>query len=582
VRYRPLVPDSPVTQAVALPIAGSPVTTSIVFLSSAGFVSLSDANGFTSLMVEAAQPSTWPQYFGVTAAANIAHSGNFDLSVVYNPPGGATGVPSPVILETLSNLSLKPADPNYVVKQINSLSKFISVPASYTPPAVSLSSFPSKPTMLSNSGSINLQDSGAHTYLTVQATNPLGWPPSFGVVVQGNQQKPTIFNLLVVYDPRSGGVGVQLPIVVEQFNGVSLATVAALFTSNSQLVTVRSFEQEPNPSLSAFDLMNYDASQAVPVITLNGIHNSVATTWTCGPDLLENGPSDPSFVVEIESDQTAHLRFGDDTNGLRPESATSFTAAYRIGNGTAGNVAAESLVFLAAADARIQTCINALPASGGIDPETTDQIRRRAPQAFLTQERAVTMADYEAVVDRNPQVEQSVATLRWTGSWYTVFLTAQPKAGGNLSRALAKALKRYVEHYRLAGQDLQFEPPQYVPLEIKLAVCVDPDYFQSDVRQSLLQVLGNQVLPNGQRGYFYPGTFTFGQTVYLSPIYAAARQVAGVLSVTATTFQPQGVNSGVYLTNGEIPLGPFQIALMQNDPSFPNHGQLTLVMQGGK
>src|SRR5262249_49184797 len=191
------------------------------------------------------------------------------------------------------------------------------------------------------------------------------------------------------------------------------------FTSASELVTVRSFEQEPNPSLSAHDLMNFDASQAVPVITLSGIHNGVTTKWTPEPDLLKNGPSDPNFVVEIESDQTAYLRFGDNTNGLRPESGTSFTASYRIGSGVAGNVGAESLVFLATADARIQTCINPLPASGGIDPETTDQIRRRSPQAFLTQERAVTMADYEAVVDRNPQVEQSVATLRWPRSSYT-------------------------------------------------------------------------------------------------------------------------------------------------------------------
>lgn len=579
VRYRPLVPDNPITQAVPLPLAGSPVTNGIVHLQSSGFVSLSDVNGFTSLMLAAAEPFTWPQFFGVAVTKNVAHSGNFDLSVVYSPSGAAAGE---VFLESFPNLSIKPADPNYAPKQINSLSKFITVPSSYTPPLTGPTSFPSKPTMLSNSGPVNLQDLSAQTYLVVQATNPLGWPPSFGVIAQGNQQNPDIFNLLVVYDPPSGGVDVQIPIVVEQFNAVSLATVSGLFTSNSELVSVKSFEEQPNPSLSAFDLMNYDASQAVPVITLSGVHNNVTTQWTPEPDLLESGPGDTAFVVEIEANQTANLRFGDNTNGLRPESGTSFTAAYRIGNGTAGNVGAESLVFLAAADARIQSCTNPLPASGGIDPETTDQIRRRAPQAFLTQQRAITMPDYEAVVDSNPQVQESVATLRWTGSWYTVFITAQPKAGGNLPPVLESALDQNVERYRLAGQDLQFESAQYVPLQIQLTVCVDPDYFQSDVQQSLLQVLGSQLLPNGQKGIFFPGNFTFGQAVYLSPIYAAARQVPGVLSVTATVFQPQGVNSNIYLANGEIPLGPFQVALMQNDPSFPNHGQLTLVMQGGK
>src|SRR5207302_8160339 len=141
--------------------------------------------------------------------------------------------------------------------------------------------------------------------------------------------------------------------------------------------------------------------------------------------------SEPVFVVEVESDGTATLRFGDNVNGRIPEADTQFTADYRIGNGSAGNVGADSLVFFSAADARIRSCRNPLPAAGGTDPETNDQIRRRAPQAFLKQERAVTMPDYEAWADTNPQVDRAVATLRWTGSWYTVFVAVEPKGGGN-------------------------------------------------------------------------------------------------------------------------------------------------------
>jgi predicted phage baseplate assembly protein len=258
-----------------------------------------------------------------------------------------------------------------------------------------------------------------------------------------------------------------------------------------------------------------------------------------------------------------------------------FTANYRIGNGTAGNVGANSLVFFAG-DPRITRCTNPLPATGGFDPETNDQIRRRAPQAFMTQERAITMADYEAVAERNSLVENAVATLRWTGSWYTVFITAEPKGAGNLTASLSQAIAQTVNRYRLAGQDFQLESPQYVPLEINLTICVDPAYFKADVQQQLRLVLGDQIMPNGQKGLFYPDNFTFGQTVYLSPIYAAARSVAGVTSVTATVFQPQGFLTQVYLLKAEIPLGPFQIARMDNDPSLPDHGQLTLTMLGGK
>jgi hypothetical protein len=335
-------------------------------------------------------------------------------------------------------------------------------------------------------------------------------------------------------------------------------------------------------SLSADALMNFDPTQAVPAITLQGTLDAVTEKWEPVKDLLENNESDPAFVVEVESNGIATLRFGDDVNGKTPDQGTSFVASYRIGNGTAGNVGADSLVFLAAGDARIQSCRNPLPATGGTDPETNDQIRRRAPQAFLTQERSITMADYEAVAESNSQVDNAVASLRWTGSWYTVFIAVEPVGGGNLTTTLQKTLKQAEERYRLAGQDLELDSPQYLSLEIVLAVCVNPNYFQLDVEQSLLQVLGSAILPNGTKGLFYPDNFTFGQTVYLSPVYAAARSVAGVTSVTAITFQPQGVNTSQYLEAGEIELGPLQVARLDNDPNFPDHGQLTLQMQGGK
>jgi predicted phage baseplate assembly protein len=436
--------------------------------------------------------------------------------------------------------------------------------------------------MLPNTGTVDLQDlsSPAVTYLTLEAANPSGWTSLFGVTAQPDAS-PVLFDLQVVYDPPSG-VGVALPVTVEKFTNLSLGTAASQINATSELISVESFARTAAASLSASALVNFDPSQAVPVISLSETFNARTETWNSVQDLLESGESDTEFVVEVDTDGTATLRFGDNTNGKTPDTGSAFIGAYRIGNGTAGNVGADSLVFLAAADARIQSCRNPLPAAGGAGPETNEQIRRRAPQAFLTQERAVTMADYEAVAEANPQVNQAVASLRWTGSWYTVSIAVEPKGDGDLTPALQQTLKSAEERYRLAGQDLELAPPQYVALQIALEVCVDPNYFRADVQRSLLQVLGNRILPNGQKGLFFPDNFTFGQTVYLSPIYAAARSVAGVTAVRAVTFQPQGVNSTQYLAAGEIKLGPLQVARLDNDPSFPNHGQLTLTMEGGK
>ncbi|MFZ0746885.1 MAG: putative baseplate assembly protein [Terracidiphilus sp.] len=585
VRYRPRLPDSPITEAVPLPLAGSPATASAVPLKASGYVSLNDSNGFVSMMIAADAPLSWPQFFGVTANVNGSNPSEFDLEVVFNPPGGPAGVTGPVVLEQFLALSLVPADPNYAPTVLNASSRFVLVPSGFTPPATAPTAFPAPPTMLSASGTTDLKDASSNVYLTVEPTNPLGWPPLFSVVAQGELLNPDVFNLILLYSPPSGAVGVSLPIIVEEFDSLSLANVAATFSVASDLLTVKTFEEGPNPSLSAHSLMDFDASQAVPVIALTGTLNGVTTTWTAAPDLLADSADDTQFVVEVDTDGTATLRFGDDTNGKRPETATVFTATYRIGNGTAGNVGANSLTQYAAgvlADSLITGCTNPLPASGGIDPETNAQICRRAPQAFLTQERAVTMTDYVNIAEQNPQVEDAAAALRWTGSWYTVFITAEPQGAGGLSKTLRRGLTQYVNQYRLAGQDILIEPPQYVSLSIALTICVDSDYFQRDVQQMLMQVLGSGTLPDGQPALFAGENFKLGQTVYLSPIYAAARAVAGVQTVTATVFEPQGQNTKVYLQQGFIPMGPFQVAHMDNDPSLPGNGRLRLTMQGGR
>lgn len=585
-RYSPQIPDSPITQAVpvsvvALPGSGNPVTNGVLPLSGAGFVALPDASGFISLTLQNTNPASWPSLFGVLVKPNTANPANIDISVVYNPPGGAAGLYKQIAVEQFLSLSLNPASPSYAVKQINANSQLIQVQA---PPAAAPAGFPSAPTMLSNTGPVNLQDTSPVpvTYLTAQPTNTSNWPPLLGVIAKPNSN-PTYFDLQIVYNPP----GISNPTIIEQFTNLLPATAAGVIDAGSSLVTVQGFAQSVDPGVSAYDLMNYDPTDAVPEITLAGTLNGITQTWTPQQNLLSNSPSDPAFVVETEYTGVSTLRFGDNTNGLTPDPGTAFTASYRIGNGTRGNVGAESLTMLSAADARITGCANPLPATGGVDPETNDQIRRRAPQQFLTQERAVTMADYEAAAESNLQVEQAVASPRWTGSWYTVFIAVEPEnngnqAGGNLTPALQKSVTSRVNSYRLAGEDIQLDSPEYVSLEIELQICVDPSYFNLDVQAALQQALGSQMLPNGTKGYFYPGNFTFGQTVYLSPIYAAARSIPGVKAVTALKFQIQGIDTDQYLSSGEIPLGSVQVARLDNNPSYPDHGQLTFDMEGGK
>lgn len=341
-----------------------------------------------------------------------------------------------------------------------------------------------------------------------------------------------------------------------------------------------------DPAAPASQAFAWRKEDVLPAIDLESSFDNnvviVTDDWHSRRDLLNSDDTDPHFVVESEQDGTARLRFGDDRHGKRPDSGTAFSATYRIGNGLAGNIGAGALAHVVTANTDLAGVRNPMAAQGGSEPESAEQIRRRAPQAFRTQARAVTPEDYAAVTQRYAGVDRAAATLRWTGSWHSLFITVDRSGGELLDDDVELALASHVEPFRMAGHDLEFNDPKYVSLEIAITVCVAPGHFRSDVQAALLQVLSNRDLPDGTRGVFHPDNFSFGQTVYLSPIYAAARGVAGVESLQVTRFQRQGQDETRFLAAERMDLGRLEVARLDNDPNFPEHGVLRLTLYGGK
>ena len=335
---------------------------------------------------------------------------------------------------------------------------------------------------------------------------------------------------------------------------------------------------------SATALIARDPKDALPDIAdLTGQLGTVTTHWSPQPDLLESDNDATDFVVETENDGRALLRFGDDEYGRRPDAGTRFTATYRVGNGAQGNVGAESIAHIVIGVMGVFTSIsNPLPAAGGSEPEDVNAARRDAPQAFRTQERAVTAADYAAAAERRPDVQRAAATFRWTGSWYTVFVTADRFGGLDVDPKFETRLRRHLERFRMAGYDLDVDGPEYVALDIALHICVKHDYFRSEVLRAVRTVLGTGVLPDGRLALFHPDKFTFNQSVYLSSIVAAAQAVEGVESVWAQKFQRMASPDAASLENGVIPIGRLEIAQLANDPNFRERGRLTLEAGGGK
>jgi hypothetical protein len=335
---------------------------------------------------------------------------------------------------------------------------------------------------------------------------------------------------------------------------------------------------------SAASDLQQNARDVLPAIKLDLEPIGANPSWSPKQDLLNSGPDKREFVVEIENDGKACIRFGDDIHGKRPNPGDTFLAAYRIGNGIAGNLGAKSLAHIASAvpHPEIFEVWNPMPAGGGYEPMGLEQARQEAPVAFKTQQRAVTPEDYEDFLNRYDDVQRSKATLRWTGSWYTVFLTADRSGGLGIDQLFQEDVIKYLEKYRLAGQDLEVNSPHLVPLEIDMQVCVKPDYFRSDVEMALQEVFSSITLADGRRGLFHPDNFSFEEPVYLGRICAAAQEVQGVSWVQVLKFQRKDKPETSALDTGRLEIGRLEITCLDNDPNFPERGVFRLIMEGGK
>jgi hypothetical protein len=345
------------------------------------------------------------------------------------------------------------------------------------------------------------------------------------------------------------------------------------------------FSPSPNGLTSAMAFLAPDPKQATPQILLN---SSDTAAWTPLPDLLSSGDTDPVFVVEVERDGTAFLRFGDNQYGQAPDAGLSFSATYRVGNGSFGNIGRDTLGHLLigpkfpSPPGTITSVRNPLGAAGGLDPEDMNHIVQSAPFSYQSQLRCVTEDDYGTAAEQLPGIREARGTLRWTGSWYTAFVSVDPVA--TITTALVKETTSSLNLLRMMGTDLSVEGAKLVGLRIEMEICVDPEHFQGDVFEALMHVFitGNRC--DGQPGLLNATNFTFGETVYASPLVAAAQAVEGVLATTLTVFARMDASAGAPdgVAQGYLTMGRLEIPRCDNDPNHLDHGIFVLTMDGGK
>jgi hypothetical protein len=334
-----------------------------------------------------------------------------------------------------------------------------------------------------------------------------------------------------------------------------------------------------------------DPRKALPSVTLETTEPEPGDVWLPRPDLLSSDGDAPHFVVEIDDEGLANLRFGDGETGAMPEAGTKFCATYRVGGGLAGNVGIETIscVVLRGGLTTLSgiklTARNPLPATGGTAPEPIAEVKLFAPRAFRkVLQRAITAADYAAIAVREfpGQVQRAGAELRWTGGWHSVRVAIDPRGALEASPALLEKIASRLHLYRRIGHDLQVVPANYVPLDVAMTICVGPHYLRGHVEAALLDVFQSGLRSDGQPGFFHPDKLSFGDAIHLSRLIMTAQAVEGVESVCVTKLERLYEGANHEIECGTLPIGSLEVARLDNDRNNPENGMLKLELKGGR
>ena len=297
---------------------------------------------------------------------------------------------------------------------------------------------------------------------------------------------------------------------------------------------------------------------------------------------LYHKPGGDVSHVDYASSAGSTIRFGLDEFGLRPNDGSKFRVRYRLADGLKSNVARDVLTKFAATPAGVISVTNPLPAIGGVDIESPESIRIRAPEAFRAVTfRAVRPEDYAEAAERLSWVQTAGAAFRHTGSWLTAFVTPDPRGGFAFTDLQRRELEQQLDRFRQAGRDVHVSNPIYADLDLAIVICVAPTAYVGEVKEAVLEALFGRGGLRPRQGFFDPDNFTFGTPLLRASLQAAIQNVPGVRAVELIRLRRRGWFPWRTFDAPAYTPGDRELIRVAHNRLLPERGAVRLLMEGG-
>jgi predicted phage baseplate assembly protein len=273
-------------------------------------------------------------------------------------------------------------------------------------------------------------------------------------------------------------------------------------------------------------------SVAVRTVPPPGGESLPVETWEVVPDLAGSGPEDRHLTLDPRSGE---IRFGDGRHGQVPLAGFDVMVTYRHGGTTLANVPAETATTLQSAAPGVDKVTNLVPAQGGRDQETREELKRDAASRLRGDARAVTAEDYRRLARAVGGVADAVAIERWNpdhpgvelpGCVTVAVLPEAEVSGTHASPELLDVVARALDSARTIGTELFVRSARYVRVSVHVVVDVDPyasfGEIEAAVRRRLVQALTPVPADGPSR---------LGRELFPTTLYGVVQSVSGVESV---------------------------------------------------
>jgi hypothetical protein len=261
--------------------------------------------------------------------------------------------------------------------------------------------------------------------------------------------------------------------------------------------------------------------------------------------IFGSGTKDTSSLSDFDSNTPLVNQIGNFINnnslGQTPTANTTMYVKYRIGGGSDTNVGPNILKTVGllnisvngtnqSINAAVKNSLvvnNSFPALGGKNAPSVDEIRYLTKYNFASQNRAVTIKDYQAIITKMPgqfgiPFRMGIMEEQNKIKVYIIGLDQNTKLSNNSTSALRDNIASYLSDYRMINDYVQITNGKIINLSFEIDLFIDKKMPQAQIMSEVI---------NNVKTYMDINKYDMGDNVYLSPLIETINNVGGVLNV---------------------------------------------------